>query len=123
MKCSDFTYIPDFNIPRVPVMVNAVNITSSSATIQWFFPRLLEMRDEIISIFYQTSTEELEFITYSIPSDPNMEHYSIQLMSLQPGTRYVYQIYSSNELINRTDGVVYNFKTNDSSELNIFLLG
>ncbi len=100
-------------------MVNAVNITSSSVTIQWSFPRLLEMRNEIISIFYQTSSEELEFITYSIPSDPNMEQYSIQLMSLQPGTRYVYQIYSSNEFANRTDGVVYDFKTNDSSKLNI----
>ncbi len=47
-----------------------------------------------------------------------MEQYSIQVMSLQPGTRYVYQIYSSNEFSNRTDGVVYEFKTDDSSEFN-----
>ncbi len=81
------------------------------------------MRNEIISIFYETSSEELEFITYSIPSDPNMEHvYSIQLMSLQPATRYVYQIYSSDEFANRTDGVEYGFKTDDSSEFFITLL-
>ncbi len=103
-------------------MVNAVNITSSSAAIQWSFPRLLEMRNEIISIFYETLFVELEFIAYPIPSDPNniMEQvYSIQLMSLQPGTIYVYQIYSSNEFANRTDGMEYEFKTNDSSEFNV----
>ncbi len=100
-------------------MVNAVVITSSSATIQWSFPRLLEMRNEIISIFYGTNSEQLGVTIYTIPSDPNMEQYSIQLMSLQPGTRYVYQIYSSNEFANRTDGVEYEFKTDDSSEFNI----
>ncbi len=45
-----------------------------------------------------------------------MEQYSIQLMSLQPGTRYVFQIYSSNEFAIQTDGVEYEFKTNDSSK-------
>ena len=112
-------YISDANNPRVPVMVNAVIITSSSATIQWSFPRLLDMRNEIISVFYGTTFEELGVIIYLLPSDPNMEQYSIQLMYLQPGTRYVYQIYSSNEFVNRTDGVEYEFKTNDSSEFNI----
>ncbi len=97
-------------------MVSAVIITSSSATIQWSFPRLLEMRNEIISIFYGTISEQLGVIPYPIPSDPNMEQYSIQLMSLQPSTRYVYQIYSSNEFANRTDGVRNIFRTNDSSE-------
>ncbi len=49
-----------------------------------------------------------------------MEQYSIQLMSLQPGTRYVYRIYSNNAFFaNRTDGVEYDFKTDDSSEFNI----
>ncbi len=115
-----FIHISDANYPRVPVMVNAVIITSSSATIQWSFPRLLEMRNEIISIFYGTiSDQPAGVITYPIPSDPNMEQYSIQLMSLQPGTRYVYQIYSSNEFANRTDGVEYDFRTDDSSEFNI----
>ncbi len=100
-------------------MVNAVIITSSSATIQWSFPRLLEMRNEIISIFYGTTSEQLGVIIYPIPSDPNMEQYFIQLMSLQPATRYIYQIYSSNKFANRTDGVEYEFKTDDSSEFNI----
>ncbi len=108
--------ISDHNIPRVPAMVNAVIITSSSATIQWSFPRLLEMRNEIISIFYGTTSEQPGVIIYPIPSDPNMEQYSIQLMSLQPGTRYVYRIYSSNKFANRTDGMEYEFKTDDSSE-------
>ncbi len=103
-------------------MVSAVVITSSSATIQWSFPRLLEMRNEIISIFYGTTSEQLEVIIYPTPSDPNMEQYSIQLMSLQPGTRYVYQIYSSNEFANRTDGVEYEFRTNDSSEFGVVIL-
>ncbi len=76
------------------------------------------MRNEIISIFYGTISEQLEVIIIPIPSDPNMEQYSIQLMSLQPGTRYFYSIYSSNEFANRTDGVVYEFKTDDSSEFN-----
>ncbi len=98
-------------------MVNIGILTSSSATIQWSFPMLLEMRNEIISISYGTSFEERLLITYP---DPNMEQYSIQLMSLQPGTRYVYQIYSSNEFANRTDGVEYEFKTDDSSEFNSF---
>ncbi len=119
-------YLPlstsDSNFPRVPVMVNAMIITSSSATIQWSFPRLPEMRNEIISIFYGTTFEQLGVIIYPIPSDPNMEQYSIQLMSLQPGTRYVYQIYSSNEFANRTDGVEYEFKTDDSSEFNSIIV-
>ncbi len=105
--------IPDPNFPRVPVMVNAVIITSSSATIQWSFPRLLEMRNKIISIFYGTTSEQLGVIIYPIPSDPNMDQYSIQLMSLQPGTRYVYQ----KEFANRTDGVEYEFKLLIISEL------
>ena len=115
-----YLYISDANFPRVPVMVNAVIITSSSATIQWSFPRLLEMRNETISIFYGTTSEQLGVIIYPIPSDPNMEQYSIQLMSLQPSTRYFYQIYSSNDFANYTDGVVYDFKTDDSSELAIY---
>ncbi len=112
--------VTDPNFPRVLVMVNAVIITSSSATIQWSFPRLLKMRNEIVSIFYGTASEQLGAIIYPIPSDPNMEQYSIQLMSLQPSTRYFYQIYSSNKFANRTDGVVYAFKTDDSSELAIY---
>ncbi len=103
-------------------MVNAVIITSSSATIQWSFLRLLEMRNEIISIFYGTTFEQLGVIIYPIPSDPNMEQYSIQLMSLQPGTRYNYQIYSCNEFANHTDGVKYEFKTDDSSEFSIVFI-
>ncbi len=103
-------------------MINAVIITSSSATIQWSFPRLLEMKNEIISVIYGTTSEQLGVIGYPIPSDPNMEQYSIQLMSLQPGTRYVYRIYSSNEFVNSTDGVEYNFETNDGSELAIIVI-
>ncbi len=97
-------------------MVSAVIITSSLATIQWSFPRLLEMRNEIISIFYGTTSEQLGVVIHQIFSDSNMEQYSTQFMSLQPGTRYVYQIYSSNEFANRTDGVEYEFRTDDSSE-------
>ncbi len=103
-------------------MVSAMIITSSSATIQWSFPKLLE-RNESISVFYGTTSEELgRVITYPIPSDPNMEQYSIQLMSLQPGTRYIYQIYSSNEFGNHTDGMKYEFKTDDSSEFNFICM-
>ncbi len=58
--------IQDANFPQVPVMVNAVIITSSSATIQWSFPRLLEMRNETISIFYGTTSTQLGVITYPI---------------------------------------------------------
>ncbi len=115
-------HISDPNFPRVPVIVNAEIITSSSATIQWSFPRLLEMRNEIISIFYGTTSEQLGVIIYSIPSNPDMEQYSIHLMSLQPGTRYVYSIYSSNEFANRTDGVEYDFKTDDNSEFNVIYI-
>ncbi len=115
-----YLYISDANFPRVPVMVNTVIITSSLATIQWSFPRLLEMRNETISIFYGTTSEQLGVVTYPIPSNPNMKQYSVQLMSLQPSTIYVYQIYSSNEFANRTDGVEYKFKTVDSRELVIY---
>ncbi len=114
--------ISDVNFPRVPIMVSAMIITSSSATIQWSFPKLLE-RNESIIVFYGITSEELgRVITYPIPSDPNMEQYSIQLMSLQPSTRYFYQIYSSNEFANRTDGVEYEFKTDDSSEFNFIIM-
>ena len=99
--------------------MNVIFVTSSSTNISWFFQRN-ETQNETISIFYGTSSEELGggVITYLIPSDPNIEQYSIQLMSLQPGTRYVYRIYSSNEFANQTDGVTYDFRTNDSSEFN-----
>ncbi len=96
--------------------MNVISSTSSSATLSWFFQRN-EANNETLNIFYGTSSEELiGVVTYSIPSDPNVQQYSIQLMSLQPGTRYVYQIYSSNEFANHTDGVEYEFRTDDSSE-------
>ncbi len=105
------------NLPRVPVDVNVISSTSSSATLSWSFQRYVTT-NETISIFYETSSEELGggVATFSIPSDLNMEQYSIQLMSLQPGTRYVFQIYSSNEFADQTDDVEYEFRTNDSSE-------
>ena len=86
----------------------------------WLFLRNV-LRNEVIHIFYGTTSEQLGVITYPIPSDPNIQQYSIQLMSLQPGTRYNYQIYSSNEFANLTDGVEYNFKTDDSSEFSNFM--
>ncbi len=96
--------------------MNVPLVTSSSATLSWFFERN-ETQNETISIFYGTSSEELwGVITYPIPSVPSMKQYSIQLMSLQPGTRYVYQIYSNNEFANQTDGMKYEFRTNDSGE-------
>ncbi len=103
--------------------MNVTSATSSSATLSWFFQRN-ETQNETISIFYETSSEELgeRVITYLIPSDPNVEQYSIQLMSLQPGTRYVYQIYSSNEFANRTDDMEYEFRTSDSSEFSYLIL-
>ncbi len=98
--------------------MNVISSTSSSVTLSWSFQRNVA-NNETISIFYETSSEESGggVITYLIPSDPNVQQYSIQLMSLQPGTRYVYRIYSINEFANQTDGMKYEFKTNDNSEL------
>ncbi len=76
----------------------------------------------LVLLFYGTTSEQLGGIICPIPSDLNMEQYSIQLMSLQTGTRYVYEIYSSNEFANRTDGMEYEFKTDDSSEFNMICL-
>ncbi len=101
--------------------MNVRFVTSSSATLSWFFQRN-EPRDETISIFYGISSEQLKVLIYLIPDDSNMEQYSIQLMSLQLGTRYVYQIYSSNEFANRTDGMKYEFRTNDSNKFSYLIL-
>ena len=94
--------------------MTVTSTTSSSATLVWLFQRN-ELRNEVIHILYGTTSEQLGVITYPIPRDPNIQQYSIQFMSLRPGTTYNYQIYSSNEFANLTDGMGYDFKTNDDS--------
>ena len=96
-------------------MVRVESITSTTVTIEWSFPQSSQLRDEVVTIYYGT-TKDVELVTDPVPTYPDMQQYSVQLTSLQPDTRYYFQIYSSNEFNERTDGVDYVFMTNDDGK-------
>ena len=105
-------------LPRVPEEneVNPVS-TQTAITINWTFAES-ESRDETFSIVYGTSRTELNMASDSISSIMSQQSYSIPITFLQPGTRYYYQIHSTNRFTTRTDSI-RDIKTMDASEFEL----
>ena len=82
-------------IPRLPNEEEA-NSTERTVTITWSFTSVLETRNETFTVLYGTTPGQLGLTSPPVFSVPNVNQYSIQLMSLQPGTTYYYQIQSVN---------------------------
>ena len=116
----DICFVADDNFPRLPDVVDSIS-TESTVTITWSFTSVLETRNETFTVLYGTSPGQLELTSDSVQSVFNMTQYSIQLMSLQPGTTYYYLIQSANNFTTLTDSLV-EIRTMDSSKLFIITL-
>ena len=102
------------NVPRLPNMEEASS-TATTVTITWSFTSVLETRNETFTVLYGTSLGQLGLTSPPVSSVPNMNQYSIQLTSLQPGTTYYYQIQSENNFRNLTT-LLNTARTMDSSK-------
>lgn len=104
------------NAPRVPDAVHAVS-TQTTITINWSFTTTLNLRNQTFVIMYGTASGELNLSSPSVQStiEKNNQLYSTQLESLQPGTRYFYQINSIYRFLSLSD-LERSIKTLDASE-------
>ena len=59
---------------------------------------MLDPRNEMFFVMYGITPEDLTMTSNAVPSrcDPTMQSYSVQIMSVLPGTNYYYQIHSTN---------------------------
>ena len=102
------------NVPRLPNIEEA-SFTQSTVSITWSFTSVLETRNETFTVLYGTSPGQLGLTSPPVSSVPNVNQYSIQLMSLQPGTTYYYQIQSENNFRSLAT-LLSTVRTMDSSE-------
>ena len=101
--------------PRLPDVVTATS-TQFDIHISWLFTTLMNSRNETFIVMYGTVSGELSLSSPPVQSvGDNEQQYSSQLVSLQPGTRYYYQIHSSNRFASFSD-VERSIKTLDASE-------
>lgn len=114
-NCHLLIYVLGDHFPRLPDEVSASS-TETTITISWSFTSVLETRNETFTVLYGTSPGELGLSSPPVSSEPDMQQYSIQLMSLLPGTTYYYQIRSTNRFTSLTDTEERNITTNDSSK-------
>ena len=89
--------------------------TQTTVNVSWSFTTALDSRNETFIVMYGTTNGNLSEASPSIQNMPNVHQYSIELVSLLPGTRYYYQIYSTNKFGTRT-GEEWNIKTMDASK-------
>jgi len=106
--------------PRLPDFVRAES-TQTTITVYWSFNRL-GRTTETISIIYGTMPGNLSMSSLQIISIPDLQEYSIHLISLKPGTTYYYQLLSSNQFATTTDDVEHSINTLDGSEQNCILV-
>ena len=102
------------NVPRLPNR-EETSSTERTVTITWSFTSVLETRNETFTVLYGTSPGQLGLTSPPVSSVPNVNQYSIQLTSLQPGTTYYYQIQSENNFRNLTT-LLNTVRTMDSSK-------
>ena len=102
------------NVPRLP-NIEETSSTERTVTIAWSFTSVLETRNEIFTVLYGTSPGQLGPTSPPVSSVPDVNQYSIQLMSLQPGTTYYYQLQSVNNFRNLTT-LLNTIRTMDSSK-------
>ena len=70
--------------------------TQTTITISWSFTTILDSRNETFIVMYGTTPGDLSMASRPVLSMPSVQQYSVQLVSLQPGTSYYYQINSTN---------------------------
>ena len=112
---TDVVFFVAGDFPRLPDVINS-NSTERTVTITWSFTSVLETRNETFTVLYGTSPGQLELTSPPVSSMPNVNQYSIQLMSLKPGTIYYYQIQSENRFTTLTDSLEREVTTVDSSK-------
>ena len=85
----DIIIIDDCVLDVVNVMSNQITINISCS-----YSTILNTNEYFI-IMYGTTSENLSMASYLVRSMPDIRQYSIQLVSLHPGTTYYYQINST----------------------------
>ena len=91
--------------------------TETTITVTWSFTAVIATRLEEYRVAYGNSMDGLDTITNPVLSVPGVQQYSAQLLSLQPGTMYFYQILSVNHIAGRNDSTMpESTKTMDTSE-------
>jgi hypothetical protein len=95
--------------------VTEISTTSSSATVQWMLTDPYNpLRPETFIVAYGVTSGQLNMSTLGITANPTSQTYSTQLSSLQPGTKYFYQIMITNQFDSRFFSA--SFATEDKSE-------
>jgi hypothetical protein len=98
-NCCDFCYT---STPPVISVVKAINITSNSATIEWFTDKPSDSE-----VLYFTFPP---YYLYAFDYQPVTSH-SINLTNLLPASFYRYKVFSTDKFGNRANSVVYHFIT------------
>lgn len=81
------------NSPRVPVVID-VSSNETTVTITWTLTRQ-DSRNETFIIIYGTTPGELNQV-FEAAQNNSDELYTAELVSLEPGTTYYFQIRSTN---------------------------
>lgn len=114
--CSLIIVFAGRRAPVQPSDVQAVNISSSSATVQWVVP-YLAYTPEQYTVYYGTARERLNLRTTSMNSNTDISvsntTYEISLQALTPNTVYYYQLHSENTHAETTT-VVMMFMTSEA---------
>ena len=108
----------DQTSPHVPDRdgVSAIPM-ATSITVSWSFATSIKTRTETYTVLYGTTINALSAATSPVQSVPGSQQYSTQLLSLQPGTMYYYQILSINTAAGRNaSSAIFNTKTVDASK-------
>ena len=85
--------------PTQPTLVRTINISSSSATVQWVVPYLAYTPEEY-TIHYGLDRESLDFASSTVYSTQDIsaknQSYENSLHDLAPNTMYYFMIHSEN---------------------------
>ena len=105
--------------PVQPTMVQTVNTTSSSTTVQWVVP-YLSYTPEQYTIRYGTAEEMLDQRTTPLSSTTDIASvnttYQLALQGLAPNTIYHFQLHSTNTF-GETTTVIMTFTTSEAGML------
>ena len=107
----------DANYPRLPNIISAMS-TQTTITISWSFTTILDSRNETFIVMYGNTPGDLSMASRPVLSMPSVQQYSVQLASLQPATRYYFQIHSTNRFRSAID-VKLKLKTKDESKISL----
>ena len=107
--------------PVQPATVQAVNITSTSATVQWVVPYLSYTPEQYI-VLYGTAEAMLDQTSTTLDSTTDITSlnvtYQVVIEGLVPNTLYHFQLRSTNT-IGETTAAVMTFMTSEAGTLYI----